>query len=377
LNLADMLSYADIGQLSRIASSYDCECDGHSKKELIQSILSTISRKDVFERQIASMSLEDLRFVNSLLYESRELFSLEELIAHVSHTRFEKDETKDRNPRDVIASFKQRGWLFNGYSQQTRYLFQIPQDLKRRFGDALANHFQKKLVFAGEPSAYRDEASFIVDDIVHTCRYIGQNPMILTADGYLYKRALQQLLDTGAVKEEPPSRGAWRFGYGRKYKEYPSRFSLIYDYAFFNDLIAEEADSLRLTDKGKEVVSGELRVDIQDVYRFWLKLYRGPIHNLVSIVHWVERLAKDWVSYSSLAAILEPLIRPYYYDSPSSILEQRIIQMMMHLGLLRIGEDENFGKVLKVTSIGSQLIRSHILKEEERIRLDSPKHGLR
>lgn len=34
MNFADMLGYADIAQLSRIADVYQCECNGHSKRML-------------------------------------------------------------------------------------------------------------------------------------------------------------------------------------------------------------------------------------------------------------------------------------------------------------------------------------------------------
>lgn len=88
MNLSDMLGCADIGQLSRIASVYQCECNSNSKNELIQSILGAVSRNDVFEQQISSMAIEDLRFLNSLLFETRDAFSLEELLARAQQSRF-------------------------------------------------------------------------------------------------------------------------------------------------------------------------------------------------------------------------------------------------------------------------------------------------
>ena len=45
MNLADMLTYADIGQLSNIANHYDCDAKRNSKHELIQSILSKLGRR--------------------------------------------------------------------------------------------------------------------------------------------------------------------------------------------------------------------------------------------------------------------------------------------------------------------------------------------
>ncbi|GIQ63766.1 hypothetical protein PACILC2_23340 [Paenibacillus cisolokensis] len=88
MNLAEMLGYADIQQLSRIADVYRCECNGHSKHELIQSILATVGRSDVFEEQIGRLRLEDMRFLSTIIFESRNSFSLEELVAKVQQSRF-------------------------------------------------------------------------------------------------------------------------------------------------------------------------------------------------------------------------------------------------------------------------------------------------
>ncbi len=144
MNLADMLSYADIHELGRIAHTYECECNGHSKNELIQSILSTALRREIFEKHIQGLALEDIRFLNSLLFDPRNAFSIEELIARVQQSRFQKEDSEEWNPRDMIIKFKKLGWLFNGYSQQTKFLFHVPQDLKRRFSDVLTESIQTK-----------------------------------------------------------------------------------------------------------------------------------------------------------------------------------------------------------------------------------------
>src|SRR2546430_15730970 len=98
VNFADMLSYADIHELSRIAPTYDCVCDSHSKNELIQSILTTVNRKDVFDQRILDLSMEDMRFLNSLLFDPRNSFSLEELMARSQQARFVKNEEEKVNP---------------------------------------------------------------------------------------------------------------------------------------------------------------------------------------------------------------------------------------------------------------------------------------
>lgn len=368
MNLADMLSYADIHDLSRIAGTYHCECNGHSKNELIQSILSTLTRKEVFEQQLDMLSLEDIRFLNSLLFDQRGTFSLEELIARVQQSRFDGEQAnQDWNPRDMITRFKRQGWLFNGYSLQTKYLFQIPQDLKRKFIDTLTKQFQQKLVLTYEPSVYRDEQKLIIDDIWNFLQYLRAQEVLLTNENVMYKRSLQQILERLAVVEEMPAKTAWRFGYGRMFRDYPNRFSFIYDYCYFNDLISEHNQVLALTEQGQARLEGIKKEDPVQVYRFWLKLYKGPISNLQSLVHWINQLASSWVTVQSVEEAIGPLIRPFYYDTPQSIFEQRILQMMMHLGLLRLGEDQQTGRVIQMTKIGIRIIEGTYVDDEERI----------
>ena len=194
MNLAEMLGYADIAQLSRIAVTYRCDCNGHSKHELIQSILAAVGRREQLDAQIDSLTIEDLRFLHSLLFDARDAFSLEELIARVQASRFDagsraadtpvaaiapepaseaapgKRKRKAASakaeppkpastpgPRDTIARFKHYGWLFNGISGTNRYLFHVPSDLKARFREALTRRFEAALEYGGEPRVFRDE----------------------------------------------------------------------------------------------------------------------------------------------------------------------------------------------------------------------------
>jgi lambda repressor-like predicted transcriptional regulator len=365
-----MLSYADIYDLNRIANNYACECNGHSKNELIQSILIAIHQKDVFEQQMNALEIEDIRLLNFLVFNQRGAFSLEDLLARVRQTKFDLKEDEKWNPRDIISKFKQRGWLFNGHAQQTKYLFHLPTDIKSKIMDALGVKFKAKIRYTADyPNLYRDEQSLMLDDILLFLKFMGQNEIQLSTEGYLYKRTLQQVMDTFSVQEEAITKSAWRFGYGRRFKEYPSRFSFIYDYCFFHDLIIEKRDTLSLTEKGREKASQGYKEDMLQIYRFWIKLYKGAIPNLQSLVQWIDRLSASWVSVTSLFEALGPLIKPYYYDSPESIFKQRMILMMLHLGLVRIGEDPAAGNVLQVSKLGSSLIQGIYVAEEESIDL--------
>lgn len=384
MNLSDMLGYADIQQLSRIADVYRCECNGHSKNDLIQSILSTVSRNDVFEAQISSMKLEDLRFLNSLLFESRESFSLEDLIARVQQSRFgdeivkveaeapkqkkkSKKETVEENkllsPREMIAKFKHQGWLFNGYSGANRYLFQVPNDLKTRFRETLAKKFAAELHYTDEPPIYRDEQLLLQEDVVNMLRYMHQNEVQLTADGSMYKRFMLQMMEQFGVQEVLPAKGEWRFGYGRHFNHYPNRFSFIYDYCYHAKYISENHAMLAVTAAGEERMIKRPAGEAEQIYRYWLRLYKGPVTHLLSLVHWMSTLAEQWVTVESLRGVLVPFIKPYYYDDANTLLEQRIMTMMVHLGLLRVGEHPLYGAVVRMTKAGKAIIAGLSLED--------------
>ncbi|MBH5317939.1 hypothetical protein I6N90_08995 [Paenibacillus sp. GSMTC-2017] len=377
MNLSDMLSYADIGQLNKIAGVYRCECNGNSKNELIQSILSQISRHDVFDEQISGMKLEDLRFLNSLLFESRQSYSLEDLIARVQQSRFGEEKkvqvavaeikvkkSKKKaplppaplSPREIIARFKHQGWLFNGFTGPSRYLFQVPSDLKTRFRETLRRRFAEQLQYTDEPPIYRDEQGLITDDIKHFLQYVYQNEVQLTSDGSMYKRFLQQVLELMGIQEEPPAKGAWRFGYGRHFNHFPDRISLLYDYCFNAKYISEQEDTLSITDLGIGMLQKPFATELESLFRYWLKLYKMPVTNLLSLVHWIHSLSEEWVTVESIKKVLSPFVKPYFYDDVDSVLETRILKMMMHLGLIRVGDHPLYGKVIRMTKAGNMII---------------------
>lgn len=403
MNLADMLCYTDIAELTRIAEAYDCTCSSHSKNELIQSILTTVQRRDVMESRVSAMTGNDLRFLNSLVFEKRASYSLEELKARAlagestlaDQTTVSKDmlivtpqagsrsrkgknivqkppPSPDETARLSISRFKKFGWLFNGYSQQTKLLYQVPEDVKDRLCDALERRYREILVSVNEPPVYRDERSLFVEDIVHFLRYVRDNDLPLTSEGVLYKRQITQALDCFSIQETIPTRGGWRFGYGRRFRDYPDRFSLLYDYSFYEGYIIEQPESLTLTSEGRNIADGLVKPNPTKLYRFWLRLYKGPIPNLSTLVQWVMRLSTEWVTVDSLNLILQPLIRSYYYDTQKDILEHRVLNMLMHLGIITWGETEDGDQVVRITPQGKMLVSGNSLAFEDTLILGSP-----
>ncbi|PCL94746.1 hypothetical protein [Paenibacillus lautus] len=365
MNLADMLTYADIGQLSNIANHYDCDAKRNSKHELIQSILSKLGRREFFEEQVSSLSPSDLRFLNNLVFDTRTGYSLEELTAAIRHTADleEKEDkassnkkaagAKTESPREAVARYRRSGWLFNGFTHSTKYLFQVPSDLKERFRDVLRERLHQNLQrLPHDPEAYRDEQGLAAEDLKLILKYVGGHDIELNQEGFMYRRNQQQLMSTLHISEPLITKGAWRFGYGRSCIEYPDRFALLYDYAYAKKWIRENHARLILSETGASFLEEGNQVSVIQIFRFWLRLYKGAIPNISSLVYWISQCARDWVTAASLYESLGWLIRPFYYDSPQNILEQRIIRMLMHLGMLRIGESQSMGTSYKMTALG-------------------------
>jgi hypothetical protein len=106
---------------------------------------------------------------------------------------------------------------------------------------------------------------------------------------------------------------------------------------------------------------------MEQLYKFWLKLYKGPIPNLLALVHWMNSLAEQWVTVASLRKVLVPFIKPFYYDTADMVLDVRLIGMMVHLGMLRVGEHQEHGPVVRMTKMGRALIAGVSLEDQDRM----------
>lgn len=380
MRLAEMLSYSDIQSLTRIANHYGCDSSSNSKNTLIQAILNAVNKRETVERTLRELSPADLRFLNSFLFEPSGSFTLEDLIARVLQVQSssmppQPDELNKQTrvkPRQLVTEYIKRGWLFNGVHANTKYLFQFPQDLKQKFSQMLQKQFEQQLQYNAEPAVYREEHLLILEDISLFMQFVDAEVIPLTADGVLHKRQLQQALNQLHIEEELPEKAAWRFGYGRKFKFYPQRFSFLYDYCYFNGYISEAKDRLTLTDTGKEKIQNGIQEELIEVYRFWLRLYKTPIYNINTLVHWIDKLAQRWVSVKSLTAVLAPFIKRYYYDRAEDVLVKRILLMMHHLGLIRISGTESIALLhpdvlIQMSPRGSPVIRGTYVTDREAI----------
>jgi len=382
MNLSDMLSYADISQLSSIAKQYGCECNGHSKHELIQAILASAHRKEVISRSLDQLQLEELRFLNFLLFENLKAYSLEDLMALLQQCRFDLQPTKDLSPqaavanrttagkqvkkrkkaekteiaapREMITRFKSQGWLFNGHSGHERYLFHVPVDFKLRFRQQLLGKLQKEIEYVETPASYEDESGKLLHDMNIMLDYILKNTPSAALDGVLHRRAILQLNEVSYIKEELPSKGAWKFGYGKGFGDLPERMTLIYDYLWSKRLVLLQDERIIVNEANVDVKFEAS--ELQTIVIHWMKRYRTPIPNIRALVYWLIMLSSSWCSLESIERVLLPYIKPYYFDSASHILHKRLVKPMQHLGLLQTSEDPELGRLLQATTMARRLL---------------------
>ncbi|WP_174704667.1 hypothetical protein [Paenibacillus physcomitrellae] len=317
-----------------------------------------MGNRSFIQEHVDQMGIEDLRFLNTLLFDKRSRLSLEELLASAGQAKFAEGQKQEGSVRDMIARFRQRGWLFNGSTPDTRYLFGVPDDLKSRFRSAIEQQLQEQIETVQEPEVYREEQEQAQEDLYLLLHYVQRHEVPLNAEGVMHKRSQSQLMEKFHVSEPLVSRAGWRFGYGRRFKDYPDRLALLYDYACHRGYLREKSHELVLTDLGNRIVEEEAKEPLLDLIRFWLRLYKSPIPNLLSLIYWISHGSENWCSAASVFSPVQRFIKPYYYDTAESIFQERIVKMMLHLGMMKVGEDPRQGPVIRMTRAGRTIVNN-------------------
>ncbi|SFJ58777.1 hypothetical protein [Thermoflavimicrobium dichotomicum] len=335
MRMADWLTYTDIEQLKRLNQYYGCQADEHSKHDLICSLLRHIHQKSLLQKIINELTPAEYRFLQLLVLDNHPSFTMEELLAKGRAAL----NGEPGEPRSFVVGALKKGWLFPGYSLQTQYLYHVPFDTREKMIELLLEPYQQER--REQPSFYRDEEMQIVYDLYHFLEFIKKEVVRLTHDGAIYKQQQRQLFQSFFITEEPISEKGPRFGFGRRYHLYPDRFSLIYDYAYYQGYFAEEDGYLSLSETGFGKITRTIdENEAKNLYRFWIRLYRKPIHHLPILIRWIGLLAHPgWFPLDRLYSILKPWLTPFYYETPESLF-QKMMRMLCHLGVVRLGNED-------------------------------------
>ncbi|WP_339062739.1 hypothetical protein [Tepidibacillus marianensis] len=369
MNLAEMLLFADINHISNIAEYYQCQCDHHSKQEMIQSLIYKILHKQTMVDQMTQTDQTEKSYVLLLYLDQRNQYTMEDLIAKGKKAIQLHQSTQ--KPRDLILLSLRKGWIFQGVGRKNSLVYLIPEDLKIKTLEFIRHHFLQQMNNLCDLPFYRDEKHLLVADFHIFLKFLASEEVLLTGDGNIYKRQQQLLFNQFSVPEKTIKKQGWRFGYGRRYNEYPDRFSLLYDYCYYKKLIEEDENGfLNITDFGRNYV-GNLYLDeiAMDIYQFWVRLYKASIPYLPFIVQLIDLLATErWILLKDIEKTILFWLKDHYYETKEIIFTERVIKMLHHIGVIQIGQ--NHGKsYIRVTKEGHHMIHGFEIFQAKEIQL--------
>ncbi|MFC7442113.1 hypothetical protein [Laceyella putida] len=351
MRIADWLTYTDIEQLKQLTRFYGCQSHNqHSKNELICSLLQQLGKKNHLCDQIRSLTRAEQRFLQLLVFDQSPAYTFEELLGKGRAAL----DGAEGEPRSLVVSALKRGWLFPGYSHRTQYLYHLPSDLSKQIREIFVEPFlQPHFQLMSKPSFYRDEQGQMMADLHCFLDFLNKEVIRLTVDGAIYKQQQKQIYQLMAVEEKPIASKEPRFGFGRRYHQYPDRFSFLYDYAFYNRYFVEDQEGyLRLNVEWSGNISKQ-EDEGKKMVRFFIRLYRKPIPHLPIILRWIATLCHPgWMMAEVVYQAIEPWLIPYYYETKESLFE-KVTRMLVHLGVLRAGVDGDT-HYLSLTPIGAK-----------------------
>lgn len=369
MRMADWLTYTDIEQLKALNRFYGLSPNHHSKQDLICTLLNQISQKNKLKQMVDQLSPAENRFLQLILLDHHVGYSIEELLARGKMAI--QDETC--TPRSLIVGAIKRGWLFPGISVRNHDLCHIPTDLRKELIELMIAPYMRDGLEDEQLDTYRNEMNLLWDDLICFLRFIRQELVRLTQDGAIYKQLQKKLFQTFSVMEEPLTKKGYRFGFGRSYHLYPDRFALLYDYAYYQGYIEENKNGiLCLTQKGQGKCTDTSKTP-QELYRFWIRLYRRPIEGLPIVLRWIGVLTKSkWISLAQIYLAVRPWLKRYYNETEESLF-RKIIQMLLHLGVIQLGK-KNGQSYLKLTEHGKQWMKVVSVFDEQAMEKDFYKY---
>ncbi|MCL6547745.1 MAG: helicase-associated domain-containing protein [Alicyclobacillus sp.] len=407
MKLSECLNGADIHTLRRIAEHYELSCSKHSKLSLLQEILFAFGSRSFLEQCASNWRRGREAGLLRLVMDGRQVFSAEELGAffHVRQTHSDRPAGRGPEPAEgsadrdrpgggqragksgnrsgkqrtartpagdgaggpdsspageleqMLAKMTAEGWLFPTTRFGGRVMYCVPAELCDLLREHLLRQLSASLVRSEQgPLTYREEDHAMARDLDVFLEYVRHHTVKLTTDGSMYKKNLLQVLELLEVPEEP-LQGGWRFGYGRRFHDYPDRFALMYDYAYHHHLIEEREDGiLAVGGESQRWLQTPMLDRQRGLVRFYVQLYRRAITRLPLVAQLIARLAVDWVDGRSMLEQVGMFVNDYYYDSQQQVWETRILKMLMHLGVIRTGHDENGTLWFQMTKLGQQLL---------------------
>lgn len=331
MNLMDVLLFQNQTELAKLLKDTQSSYNEHSKREMIEVLYPLLVNGEKLRERFQLLSAEAKRLVLTICYDEKLFLSREELYGIVPRV-------DDSVFRQLVKELTTSGLLFVYLDKNYLIPSQLKKGLVRCFQQNISNHSLMLL-----SSSNKNNELFIINDLFTFIEIIEERPLPLTKNGLLYKKDFQQIMKLFHQKEFFPNE-KWRFGYGRRFSQYPDRFSLIYDYCFYRGWITEHDGKLTLGTKINELHDSKLTECINGLVVYWLKLYRRPVPAigllyklLISSLKEGEGLEEEFIIKE-----LSPFTDEYYFDTKEDVIKKRFLNILSFIDVIKRIETDSF-----------------------------------
>ncbi len=357
MRLAECLNQSDIGNLRKIALRHAIHCPLYSKNSLLQEILNRFSDPNYVAERLEALPLNVRQALQEIALENRNEFAETELLSLLRRQQPSELKNLKKITTTILTELLEEGILFaTGAPLQKSY--RCPVEIWRRIQSHETQQMRQSVQTSSqEPTWICDDARAMTHDAVTFLLFLARHEIRLTQDSVIFKRQQQQILDLFKVKEDVlPNHIGFRFGYSRRFHDYPDRFSLIYDHLFDEGCLEEDPSGvLRLNeDKSGKYMTLSENKRAELLFRFYVRTYRIAIPTLGRIITRIGKLASHtWVYAKSLEDALIHLVRDFYYEPKDQVYPHRIIQMLVYLGFIAQGQQVQNDILYQLTPSGS------------------------
>lgn len=331
MNLMDVLLFQNQTELVKLLRDTQSNYNEHSKREMIEVLYPLLLNKENLNERFQQLTVAAKRIVLTICYDDKLFLSKEELygiVPKVDNLAF----------LQLLKELTTSGLLFVYLNKN--YL--IPSQLKKE----LINCFQRNIddnSLILPSSSHTDNQLYMVNDLFSFIDIITERALPLTKNGLLYKKDFQRIIKLFHRKEVLPSE-QWRFGYGRRFSNYPDRFSLIYDYCFYRGWITEKDGNLAIGPRVNELHDSKLTECMHGIVRYWLKLYRRPVPAIQLLFKILIDSLKEGegLEQEFIIAELTPFVDEYYFDKKEDVIKKRFLNMLCSLDIIIKIENNSF-----------------------------------
>lgn len=332
MNLMDVLLFQDRNELIKLLKDDDIvACNINSKRELVEILYPMLVNLDHVTNRYNRLTNDAKKMALTLCYDQNILLSKEELNGFVPYL-------KESAFLEMLEELTANGFLFT-YINRT-YL--VPTQVKKELRRSIKMRIEEEALILPNDSNTQSEIT-IVNDLFVLIDYIVEKPLSLTKAGVLYKKDFQEIMKQFSYKEVLPKE-QWRFGYGRRFAQYPDRFSLIYDFCFHKGWIVENDSTLTATMRVEELYEMRLQELVKSIVTYWHKLYRRAFPTVGLLYELLLDSLNEGEGFEVefLVSLFSPFVKEYFFDTKEDIIIKRFLNMLMYLDIVKKIENSVF-----------------------------------